>query len=89
MLDGYGVAARIRAALGTSITLVAMTGYGQEADKERALAAGFDVHLVKPVAAEDLKQVLSKLSAIEERDAGRNKHPQEQQEQAQTAQPQR
>lgn len=32
--------------------LVAMTGYGQDSDKQRAVAAGFDRHLIKPVALE-------------------------------------
>jgi CheY-like chemotaxis protein len=34
--------------------LIAVTGYGQEEDRQRALAAGFDVHLVKPVDPEKL-----------------------------------
>ena len=48
--DGYEVARKIRAAPGgASILLVALTGYGQPADRRRAEEAGFDVHLVKPV----------------------------------------
>ncbi len=48
--DGYEVARRIRAAPeGASVLLVAVTGYGQPADRRRAEQAGFDVHLVKPV----------------------------------------
>jgi CheY-like chemotaxis protein len=38
---------------------VALTGYGQREDRERAIAAGFDEHLVKPVGFEDLQRVLS------------------------------
>jgi PAS domain S-box-containing protein len=49
VMDGYEVARRIRAHDGKRTTLVAITGYGQEADRKRALAAGFDRHLVKPV----------------------------------------
>jgi CheY-like chemotaxis protein len=59
-LDGYEVAQRIRATeAGAAMLLVALTGYGQAEDRRRALAAGFDVHLVKPVAPERLAEVLS------------------------------
>ena len=50
VMDGYELAARLRelpSARGTR--LVAITGYGQENDRRRAFAAGFDEHLVKPV----------------------------------------
>jgi CheY-like chemotaxis protein len=48
-LNGYQVAARIRAAPGGSeVCLIALTGWGQAADKDKAYAAGFDVHLTKP-----------------------------------------
>jgi CheY-like chemotaxis protein len=60
-LDGYAVATRIREELGSSVRLVAMTGYGQDTDRERALAAGFDVHVVKPVSSEALKKILSQV----------------------------
>jgi CheY-like chemotaxis protein len=59
-MDGYEVARRVRAArLPEPVTLVALTGYGQIQDKVRAMAAGFDHHLLKPVApsaVEDLIQ---------------------------------
>lgn len=48
-LDGFEVARRLRTALGHRVRLVAQTGYGQPGDRERALAAGFDAHLVKPI----------------------------------------
>jgi two-component system, sensor histidine kinase len=48
-LDGYEVARRLRQRYGNAITLYAMTGYGQAEDRTRALSAGFDQHLVKPV----------------------------------------
>ena len=54
-VDGYEVARRLRAqpwALGT--TLIALTGWGQPQDRARSAAAGFDVHLVKPVSEADL-----------------------------------
>ncbi len=57
-VSGYEVALRIRAALGDRVTLVALTGYGQPSDRQQALAAGFDVHLVKPVGVEDLEPLL-------------------------------
>jgi two-component system, sensor histidine kinase len=55
-VDGYEVARRIRAASGKRMRLVALTGYGQPEDVRRALAAGFDIHLVKPVSAQRLEE---------------------------------
>jgi CheY-like chemotaxis protein len=46
--DGYEVARSIRARLGRSVRLVALTGYGQTSDRDRAFEAGFDEFLVKP-----------------------------------------
>ncbi len=59
-MDGYEVARRIRAADGwpSRPLLVAVTGYGQEADRERALAAGFDVHMAKPIEPGQLFEVI-------------------------------
>jgi CheY-like chemotaxis protein len=48
-LDGYGVAEQVRESLGSSVYMVALTGYGQPEDQQRALDAGFDVHMTKPV----------------------------------------
>jgi CheY-like chemotaxis protein len=56
--DGYEVARRIREALGGEVLLIAVTGYGQLEDRERSKAAGFDLHLVKPVDAEIIRHVL-------------------------------
>jgi PAS domain S-box-containing protein len=54
-LDGYQLAARLREVLGTHpCRLVALTGYGQESDKARCHAAGFELHLVKPISAEQV-----------------------------------
>jgi len=58
-VDGYAVAQRIRAALGDSVLLIAVTGYGREDDRRRAEAAGFDIHLVKPVDYEGLIRLLA------------------------------
>jgi CheY-like chemotaxis protein len=59
-MDGYAVARELRADPATApIRLVALTGYGQESDRVRAAAAGFDLHLVKPVGPEHLKRLLA------------------------------
>ena len=56
-LDGYGVAAKLRQQVrGPMPCMIAMTGYGQPEDHARALGAGFDIHLVKPVDPEALIQ---------------------------------
>ena len=56
--DGYEVARKVRGALGGTILLVALTGYGQPDDRRQALDAGFDAHLVKPVEPEALLGVI-------------------------------
>jgi signal transduction histidine kinase/ActR/RegA family two-component response regulator len=59
-LDGNEVARRIRSVLGgDEISLIAMTGYGQPEDRRRALQAGFDCYLVKPVDPAVLSQLLN------------------------------
>ncbi len=61
-IDGLEVARRIRElAQGRDATLVAITGYGQEADRARTRDAGFAHHLVKPVDFADLERLLSQL----------------------------
>jgi len=57
--DGYAVAREIRKQQGREVTIVALTGWGQEADRRRALEAGFDHHLVKPVDPDTLNQLLA------------------------------
>jgi PAS domain S-box-containing protein len=58
-MDGYEVARRLRAQNGTHrMRLVAVTGYGQPADRRRARAAGFDEHMVKPVEPSLLQEFL-------------------------------
>jgi CheY-like chemotaxis protein/anti-sigma regulatory factor (Ser/Thr protein kinase) len=59
-LDGYEVARRIRSnPWGQGMLLVALTGWGQEADRARSHAAGFDSHLTKPVDHDRLGQLLA------------------------------
>jgi PAS domain S-box-containing protein len=59
-MDGYEVARRISANPQNSrCRLIALTGYGQPNDRQRALAAGFDEHLVKPVDFSHLRQILA------------------------------
>jgi PAS domain S-box-containing protein len=58
-LDGYEVARRIRARRGRAPILVAITGYGRADDRRRSFEAGFDAHLTKPVAPEQLTDVLA------------------------------
>jgi CheY-like chemotaxis protein len=60
ILNGYEACRRIRAdAWGAAIVMVALTGWGQEDDRERSRAAGFDLHLVKPVDHDDLLRILA------------------------------
>jgi signal transduction histidine kinase len=62
-LTGYEVAMRLRADPRTKrMKLVALTGYGQDSDKQRALAAGFDAHLVKPASPDVLLRTLAGLT---------------------------
>ncbi|HVS76115.1 MAG TPA: response regulator [Steroidobacteraceae bacterium] len=62
LLDGYEVAKRIRAQpWGQRITLVALTGWGQDSDRRRSREAGFDSHLVKPLDLDTLTDLLARL----------------------------
>ncbi len=59
MMDGYEVARRARALPeGAGVRFIALTGYGQGEDRELALAAGFEHHLVKPPDLETLQRLL-------------------------------
>lgn len=58
-LNGYDVAIQMRAGYGTDVTIIAMTGWGQEEDRRRAKEAGFDHHLTKPVDFNALNQILT------------------------------
>jgi PAS domain S-box-containing protein len=59
-MEGYEVARRLRQQASLKDTvLVAMTGYGQESDRQRSHEAGFDHHLVKPVSLQELEGILA------------------------------
>jgi signal transduction histidine kinase len=63
-IDGYEVARRLRSsALDGRVGLIAVTGYGRPDDERRALEAGFDAHLTKPVEPERLEEVIATLSS--------------------------
>jgi PAS domain S-box-containing protein len=60
-MNGYDVAAELRGMDGLEgLLIVAVTGYGQESDRARAQAAGFDAHLVKPVDMGALRTLLAR-----------------------------
>jgi len=58
-MDGYEVARQVRAALGATVLLIAMTGHCSERDRLQAFAAGFDAHVTKPVDLALLEQILA------------------------------
>jgi two-component system, chemotaxis family, CheB/CheR fusion protein len=60
-MDGYVLAGELRKLQADGLFLIAMTGYGQEADRNAARQAGFDVHLVKPVGVGPLQTLLATL----------------------------
>jgi CheY-like chemotaxis protein/anti-sigma regulatory factor (Ser/Thr protein kinase) len=58
--SGYELAARLRAMPGMGgVRLIALTGYGRSEDQQRALAAGFDDHVVKPASLKALERILA------------------------------
>jgi CheY-like chemotaxis protein len=62
-LDGYQVCRRVRElAWGDDVTIIALTGWGQEQDRRRTLEAGFDHHLVKPVDPAFLVRLIDEVS---------------------------
>ena len=65
-MDGYEVARRIRQGTGPKdMTLIALTGWGQEKDRRNAKAAGFDHHLVKPVDIDALQGLLRAVHGVQ------------------------
>jgi CheY-like chemotaxis protein len=63
VMDGYTLGRELRARLGSATPiLIALTGYGQEEDQRRSAEAGFASHLVKPVDAKKLIQLVDTLA---------------------------
>jgi len=63
-IDGYEVARRMRMLPNfTATRLIALTGYGQDDARKRALAAGFDLHMVKPINIDQLETILKQASS--------------------------
>jgi CheY-like chemotaxis protein len=65
VMDGFELAANFQSAAvanGARPRLVAVTGYGQEHDRQRSRAAGFDEHLVKPVDIDQVSQLIRRLA---------------------------
>lgn len=60
-LNGYEACKRIRTRHGNAIVLVAVSGWGQDADKKQAMDAGFDAHLTKPADPDTLARTVAKL----------------------------
>lgn len=61
-LNGYELATAIRAKpWGANIVLIAITGYGTAAEKQRAIDAGFNYHFTKPVSYTNLEQLLESI----------------------------
>ena len=59
--DGYETCARIRHELGRGVVVVALTGFGQEQDRDKAARSGFDAHMTKPAEPKELARLLSEL----------------------------
>ena len=58
VMDGFELGRRLRAEFHERLHLVAVTGYGQDADRQRSRDAGFDVHLVKPIGLSALTALI-------------------------------
>ena len=64
-IDGFETCRRIRTeSWGERIVIVALTGWGQDADRRRSTEAGFDAHLVKPVDHSAMVELLTNLDAL-------------------------
>jgi signal transduction histidine kinase/CheY-like chemotaxis protein len=61
--DGYQFARALRERLGSGVRLIALTGYGTEADRQRAAEAGFDAHLTKPVDFDRLLALITEAAS--------------------------
>jgi two-component system CheB/CheR fusion protein len=61
--NGYDVARAMRVSRGSRVTLVALTGWGQEGDRRRAIEAGFDFHLTKPMDPSVVNDLVAQVAA--------------------------
>ena len=67
LMSGYELATEIRARQdGPHPTLIALTGYGRDTDRQEAHDAGFDHHLTKPVDLQALEKLLGSLSEAQQ-----------------------
>ena len=57
-MDGFEVAKQLRADFGGAIRIIAITAYGTEAERQRGIEAGIDLHLLKPARTELLESLL-------------------------------
>jgi signal transduction histidine kinase/CheY-like chemotaxis protein len=67
-LDGFGVAREVRRRLGSAPYLVAVTGYGRSQDRERAVDAGFDTFVTKPLGADKARDLIERARARRQAD---------------------
>jgi CheY-like chemotaxis protein len=75
-MDGDELGRRLRALPGLDqLGLVALTGYGQAADRERSRSEGFVAHLVKPAALDAMARLLQALGERMSRDGGAHARP--------------
>jgi CheY-like chemotaxis protein len=71
-IDGVEATRRIRALpQGRKVRIIALTGWGQEADRQRTRSAGMDDHIVKPVSPEALQRILCEPVDVSGRSAPR------------------
>ncbi len=68
-IDGYETCSRIRRELGRGVLVVALTGFGQQQDRDKAARSGFDAHLTKPADPKELARLLSDLCVDPHADA--------------------
>jgi CheY-like chemotaxis protein len=65
-LNGYEVCRRLRELRDRNVLIVALTGWGQEDDRRQSAAAGFDLHLVKPINLPMLEELLASRESTQE-----------------------
>jgi CheY-like chemotaxis protein len=71
-LDGYDTCRRLRSHdWGSAAMVVALTGWGRPCDKDKAHAAGFDAHWVKPVDIHQVRDLMNSLGSVQQKNDGR------------------